>query len=74
MKKKEKKEHITDLLHREIEDREIEMSLMSLELASNLAFDLLESAYDDGEKLDKLRFHFWMAKTSLECLYGRKKG
>lgn len=84
MKKKEKEEHITDLLHREIrlitqrhfEDREfaIRMSLMSLKLASNLAFDLLESAYVDCKKLDELSFHFWMVKTSLECLDGRKKG
>ena len=64
MKKKDRKEHIEDLLHREID--------MSLELASDLAFDLLESAYDDhDERLDKLRFHFWMAKTSLDCLDGR---
>ena len=63
MKKKERKEHITHLLHREID--------MSLELASDLAFDLLVDAGVDDESLDKLRFHFWMAKTSLDCLDGR---
>ena len=63
MKKKDRKEHIEDLLHREID--------MSLELASDLAFDLLESAYDHDERLDKLRFHFWMAKRSLDCLASR---
>ena len=63
MKKKEKKEHITDLLHREID--------MNLEFASDLAFDLLEDAGIDPDKLDELRFRFWMAKTSLDCLDGR---
>ena len=59
----ERKEHINYLLHQEID--------MSLGLAYDLAFDLLESAYDDDEKLEELRIHFWMARTSLDCLGGR---
>ena len=63
MKKKQRKEHINHLLHQEID--------MSLDIASDLAFDLLEDADVDNEKLEDLRLHFWMAKTSLDCLSGR---
>ena len=61
-KKKERKEHINELLLREID--------MNLELASDLAFDLLGDDVD-CDKLNELRFRFWMAKTSLDCLDGR---
>ena len=63
MKKKQRKEHINYLLHQEID--------MSLEMASDLAFDLLEDADVDNEKLERLQYRLWMAKTSLDCLSGR---
>jgi len=44
---------------------------MSLDIASDLAFDLLEDADVDNEKLEDLKHYFWMAKTSLDCLSGR---
>ena len=64
MKKKQRKEHINHLLHKEID--------FSLDMASDLAFDLLEDADVDNEKLEDLRLHFWMAKTSLDCLWSDK--
>ena len=63
MKKKQRKEHINYLLHQEID--------VSLDVASDLAFHLVEDAGIDDEKLEKLRFHFWMAKRSLDCLTSR---